>query len=64
MNCTLCELPAWLGLTHNKGQFTEIWELLGTMYFPFVGKTYEIGIFEIRVFRYNLVTSHLVMLQL
>ena len=49
MNCTLCELPAWLGLTHNKRQFTEIWQLLGTMYFPFVGKTYEIGIFEIGV---------------
>ena len=42
----------------------EIKELLGTMYFPFVGKTYKIGIFEIRVFRYNLATSHLVMIQL
>ena len=53
--CTLCQLPAWLGLTNNKGQFIEIWEWLGTIYFPFVGKI-------VRVLTYYLVTSHVMMI--
>ena len=42
-------------LTDQTKRTIEIWELLGTIYFPFVGKI-------VRVLTYYLVTSHVMMI--